>query len=164
MSLPTFRDFAEKVLDEACERFPMGYRPAIHWKRYRVTAGMAYFRTGVIGLSISVLKTEEAVRETLLHEYAHLLAVKRYGVQARGHGEPWRRAMADLGLVPKVRHSYTVERNEPRQQVSYRCLSCGAIIIRKRRLPARRRYLHAPCGGDLKLVKVARVTAPAGNA
>jgi predicted SprT family Zn-dependent metalloprotease len=67
--------------------------------------------------------------------------------------------MTDLGLPPKVRHNYAVQRNEARQQVHYKCLNCGAIIVRKKRLPSRRRYLHASCGGDLKLVKVARVTA-----
>jgi len=159
----TIGEVADRVLDEACARFPLNYRPRILWKGYRVTAGMAYFRTGEIGLSYIVLRSEEAIRETLLHEYAHLLAFYRHGDKGRGHGQPWRRAMVDLGLQPKVRHNYAVQRNAVRQQVSYKCLNCGAIIVRKKRLPSRRRYLHAACGGDLKLVKVARVTAPGPN-
>ena len=141
----------------------MSYRPVIVWKGYRVTAGMAYFRTGIIGLSRTVLQTEEAVRVTLLHEYAHLLAVHRSGARAKGHGPAWRRAMADLGLEPKVRHNYEVQRNEPRQRVSYRCVRCGAILYRKKKLPRHRKYMHLNCGGDIRLVHVARVTAPPGT-
>ena len=119
---------------------------------------MAYYRKGVIGLSAKVLKDEKHVLDTLAHEYAHLLAVARFGVRAAGHGEPWRQAMRELGQEPKVRHNYPVERNVPRQRVTYTCLKCGRAIFRARRLPHRKRYIHANCGGDLKLTKVERVT------
>ncbi len=118
---------------------------------------MAYYRTGVIGLSPYVLKDEGAVRETLGHEYAHLLAVARHGHRAANHGPLWQQAMRDLGLEPKVRHTYQVERNSPRQQVTYRCLRCQAAIVRSRRLPKKRKYVHAKCGGDLRLERVERV-------
>ncbi|HWD37979.1 MAG TPA: SprT-like domain-containing protein [Fimbriimonas sp.] len=151
-------EIAVTHLFQLCDRFPMGYVPKLVWKSYRVTAGMAYYRTGTIGLSCTVLKTEEAVRETVGHEYAHLLAIARHGERERGHGNGWKRAMFDLGLEPKVRHNYEVDRNVRRQQVDYRCLRCGATIVRSRRLPRRRRYVHANCGGDLRLLQVSRVT------
>lgn len=137
----------------------MNYVPSLQWKAYRVTAGMAYYRKGIIGLSPLVLKDEAAVLETLGHEYAHLLAVARHGTKAANHGPHWQRAMRDLGLEPKVRHTYQVERNAPRQKVTYRCLKCGASIDRARRLPSRRRYLHVPCGGDLRLESVTKFEA-----
>jgi len=142
----------------------MGYVPQILWKGYRVTAGIAYYRIGTIGLSTRVLRTPEAVRETLGHEYAHLLAVFRHGPKAAGHGEPWRRAMRDVGLEPTVRHRYEVERNVPRQRVTYVCSRCGHPIVRTRRLPKRRRYMHAGCGGAIRLHSVERVTAEASIA
>ena len=158
---PTFqalREVADRRLKELTIQFPLGYQPQLVWKGYRVTAGMAYFRKGVIGLSFNVLKDETHVLDTLVHEYAHLLAVARYGVKAAGHGEPWRQAMRDLGQEPKVRHNYPVERNIPRQRVTYLCVKCGRSIFRARRLPRRKRYIHVNCGGDLKLAKVERVT------
>jgi SprT protein len=129
------------------------------WRGYRVTAGLAYYKTGIIGLSTRVLKDEKSVVDTLTHEYAHLLAVVRGGLRAAGHGPEWQRAMRDLGLEPKVRHNYEVERNTARQTVTYVCVRCGRSVVRNRRLPKRRRYVHANCGGDLRLSKVERITA-----
>jgi len=145
-------------LRELCAQFPLGYEPELIWKGYRVTAGMAYYRHGIIGLSNRVLKDEYTAVETLVHEYAHLLAVARHGTRAAGHGEPWQRAMRELGQEPKVRHNYEVERNEKRQKVVYTCLRCGKSFERARRLPRRRKYVHANCGGSLKLAAVQRVT------
>jgi predicted SprT family Zn-dependent metalloprotease len=152
-------ELAHSLLGELCEKFPIGYIPRLVWRPYRVTAGMAYYRSRTIGLSSIVLKEETSLRETLIHEYAHLLAFYRRGERGKGHGEPWRQAMQDLGQAPRVRHSYEVSRNKARQQVDYQCLKCGATIMRKRRLPGRRRYIHAVCGGDLRLMRVVRVTA-----
>ena len=158
---PELRLAAERALAEAVGKFPMGFVPPVHWRNYRVTAGMAYYRTGIIGLSAIVLKTPEQVRETLLHEYAHLLAVKRHGPKAGNHGAPWQQAMLDLGLKPIVRHTMAVERNVPRQRVTYLCLRCGKLIVRNRRLPKRRKYVHLDCGGDLRLHKVESVSSQA---
>lgn len=159
--MPTspFDAYVAAELDRLCALFPLGYRPTILWKPYRVTAGVAYYRHGAIGLSTRVLTDEAAVRDTLLHEYAHLLAFYRAGQRGAGHGAPWKQAMRDLGQEPKVRHNYAVERNTPRQQVTYQCVRCGQPIVRNRRLPKKRRYLHATCGGDLRLIRVERVTA-----
>lgn len=154
---------ADEALAWAMERHPLPAVPKIVWKGYRVTAGMAYYRIGTIGLSKFVLTTPEQVRETLLHEYAHLLAVHREGVKAANHGEPWKRAMRDLEQAPTTRHRFPVERNTPRQCVTYLCLRCGAKILRNRRLPKRRRYVHVNCGGDLRLHAVERVTPPSNR-
>jgi len=150
-------NIAEAALSEAVARYPLSYVPKIVWKGYRVTAGIAYYRTGIIGLSAFVLKTPEAVRETLLHEYAHLLAVHRHGRAAANHGPHWQKAMTDLGVEPTVRHTYQVERNVSRQRVTYVCVRCGTPIVRSRRLPKSRKYVHTDCGGSLRLHKVERV-------
>lgn len=137
----------------------MPYVPKVVWRRYRVTAGIAYYRTCIIGLSSIVLKDAEAVRETLLHEYAHLLAVHRHGPAAANHGPAWQQAMRDLGVKPEVRHTYAVERNVARQRVTYVCVRCGAAIVRTRRLPKSRKYVHTDCGGSLRLHMVERMKA-----
>jgi predicted SprT family Zn-dependent metalloprotease len=151
------KDVAEKHLEELYSRFPLKSWPQLEWRAYRVSAGMAYYREGVIGLSSVVLRDPDAVRETLGHEYAHLLAFSRAGTRGAGHGAAWRTAMRDIGLEPKVRHNYEVERNVRRQQVDYLCVRCGATIARKRRLPGRRKYVHSQCGGDLKLLRIFKV-------
>ncbi len=161
MPAPPLASYAEEVLCGLCRSHPLGYQPNLVWKNLRVTAGVAYYKQGLIALSLRVLLDEESLRATLTHEYAHLLAYLRHGQKGAGHGEPWRQAMRDLGETPKVRHNYEVERNTPRQQVTYNCLRCGKAIIRARRLPKRRKYIHANCGGDLRLKSIERVTAAA---
>lgn len=138
-------------------KFPLGYTPRLEWRGYRVSAGIAYYREGLIGLSAVVLKDEAAVIETVGHEFAHLLAVARHGRKAANHGPYWQQAMRDIGLEPNVRHQMPVERNVARQQVVYRCLKCGGEFTRGRRLNARRKYIHVHCGGDLKLVRIERI-------
>ncbi len=151
------REYAEAVLEEAMAAFPVGYRPALVWKPFRVTAGMAYYRLKAIGLSISLLNDRERVKDTLLHEYAHLLAFHRHGRKAAGHGPEWQQAMQDLGLPPEVRHRYEVTRNQRRQKVVYRCARCGEEFDRVRKFPRGRVYLHVNCGGRIQFVRRAVV-------
>jgi len=151
---PEMIALAQRELDRLCAEFPMGYRPSLEWRPFRTTAGMAYYRRKAIGLGASVLTTPERLIDTLIHEYAHLLAYARHGQAGRGHGAGWQRAMIDLGVEPRVRHTYEVARNASRQVVTYRCVRCGSSIERRRRLPRGRKYVHAQCGGGLKLVGV----------
>lgn len=147
---PEIAETANRELDRLCSAFPMGYRPTLEWRPFRTTAGMAYYGRRAIGLGAAVLTTPERVADTLIHEYAHLLAVARSGKRGMGHGGPWRQAMCDLGAEPRVRHSYEVARNASRQRILYRCVRCGIAIERRRRLPKRRVYVHAKCGGGLR--------------
>jgi len=145
---------AERALAELQERHPLRRTAHVEWRNYRVSAGMAYYKLGIIGLSRHVLTTEEAVVDTLIHEYAHLLAYERAGHRGANHGPAWRAAMVELGRPPKVRHNYAVNRNAKRQEVGYQCLRCGETFVRSRRLPRRGRYVHAGCGGALRLAFV----------
>jgi len=148
---------AERELDRLCAAFPLGYRPALEWRPFRTTAGMAYYRRRAIGLGARILTTPDRVTDTLVHEYAHLLAFVRHGARGVGHGPPWGQAMRDLGAEPRVRHTYEAARNVPRQSVLYRCLRCGAGIERRRRLPKGGAYVHARCGGALRLEEIKKL-------
>lgn len=147
---------ANAELDRLCAACPLGYRPSLEWRPFRTTAGMAYYRRRAIGLGAAVLTTPERLVDTLIHEYAHLVAFKRFGQAGRGHSGPWRQAMVELGAEPRVRHTYEVVRNAPRQRVTYRCVRCGTSIERRRRLPKNNVYVHANCGGGLKLEAIRR--------
>ncbi|MEI7985956.1 MAG: SprT-like domain-containing protein [Armatimonadota bacterium] len=149
---------AELALNEALEKHPMSYIPILEWRRYSVTAGMAHYQHGMISLSAVVLKDPGHIRETLLHEYAHLLAFDRHGRKGAGHGKHWKQAMMDLGLEPKVHHHYEVVRNQSRQVVVYRCKKCGEKFSRKRQMTRSKRYFHRQCGGQIAFVEVQRAT------
>lgn len=156
-SSPTPADLerlAVSLLAELESRFPFKRPPRIVWKPYRVSAGKAYLRDNVIGLSRHLLTTRERLRDTLLHEFAHLLAVERHGLAGAGHGPAWRKAMEDVGAPPEVYHRYAVRRNQRRQRVVYACGKCGARFVTARRFPRGRRYAHRDCGGILRFVRV----------
>ena len=154
---PRLAEYAEQLLADALARHPIK-PPKLEWREYRTTAGRAHFDHWAITLSMFVLRDPDQVRDTLLHEYAHLLAFHRHGKNGRGHGSAWQQAMADLGLPPEVKHRYQCQRNLPRQMVVYRCAACGVAIQRARRLPRRRRYTHAGCGGEIVFVSIHSVT------
>lgn len=153
---PPFDTFAREMLVELTRTFPLSFSPGLVWSRFRTTAGVADVRNGLIRLSLTLMDSEERVEITLKHEYAHMLAVDRHGIKARGHGPHWRAAMADLGLDPEVHHRYDCKRNQARQRVEYRCEKCGAKLHRARRLPRFKRYVHVDCGGTLKLHEIIR--------
>jgi len=146
------------LLAQLCATYPIGYRPRIVWKNYRVSAGMAFYRIGVIALSNLVLDDEIKMTDTLKHEYAHLMAFARHGRKGVGHGPEWAEAMRELGLEPRVQHNYPVRRNRQRQQVAYTCQRCGVLLVRAKRLPKRRRYSHVGCGGSIKYTWTKDVT------
>ncbi|MCW5943687.1 MAG: SprT-like domain-containing protein [Fimbriimonadaceae bacterium] len=150
---------ADAILADLCARHPLGRPPRLLWKPYRVSAGKAYLRDGTIGLSRLLLTGVERLRDTLVHEYAHLLAVDRQGLAGAGHGPAWRKAMKDLGAPPEVYHHYAVRRNVRRQKAIYACSKCGARFETHRRFPRGRRYAHRDCGGILRLLRVERVTS-----
>ncbi len=154
MSPQEILDIAKAHVEDAYNRFPIRSHPLVVVKPYRVSAGMAYYRRNVIGVSAYVLQTPEQVRETTLHEYAHLLAVHRHGERAANHGAAWKQAMQDLGIPPVVRHNLPVVRNARHVRVIYRCTKCKAEIVRSRRLNSRRKYLHVNCNGVIKLDRI----------
>ena len=155
---PEIEALAHSILVDTCKTHPMGYTPALEWRRMPVTAGLAIYSKRTIALSTILMTDEERLRTTLLHEYAHLLAFHRFGRKGAGHGPPWRQTMIDLGLDPKVRHNYEVTRNKPKQEVVYKCKKCGTEIVRRRRLAVRRRYYHVQCGGQIAFQAIRSVT------
>jgi predicted SprT family Zn-dependent metalloprotease len=151
-------ELVEEILLQASKTFPLGRPFTWGWGRFRTTAGTADFVRFHISLNRKLLVTEGRLRLTTLHEYAHLLAVARSGIKGRGHGPAWRQAMKDLGLPCRVRHDYEVTRNSSKQVVIYACQKCQAKFPRRRALPRKGTYVHARCGGALKLLERVLVT------
>lgn len=148
---------AHQLLGQLQTQFPLKKATYLEWRNYRTTAGMANYTTNAIQLSSQILTTEERLDSTLKHEYAHLLAFSRAGLKGRGHGSHWQKAMADLGEPPEVRHRYECERNQARQQVLYKCTKCEVVLVRRRRLPRKRKYLHINCGGAIQFLRIEAV-------
>lgn len=148
---------AEELLNELLAKCPMSYRPKIEWRHLPSSAGIAYHHRRVIALSRVLVTDTERLNVTLTHEYAHLVSTDRHGREGAGHGAKWKAIMRELGAEPKRTHEYKVEPHVRRQEVCYKCTRCGALILRKRRLPANKRWIHVLCEGRLKLEYVKQV-------
>lgn len=145
-------DAAKRVLAYAMTVEALRRPPTLEWKRYPVTAGRAYPQESRICLSAPLLTTEERVRETLLHEYAHLVVYERYGAQVQPHGAEWEAIMQRLGVTPERTHRYPcLPTPKPRRTLIYRCQRCGEEIPRVRPLKRGRAYYHVKCGGSVRL-------------
>lgn len=143
-------EFALGALKEAKAVLPMNGTPTIAWRNYRVTAGKAFLRDNLICLSKPLLTTPVRVRDTVLHEYAHLYVHEQCGFSAKPHGKEWRSAMRLLGLEPEVTHKYDCHRREARAKHAYPCERCGEIIHRMRPLRWGQKYVHVGCGGRIR--------------
>jgi len=146
----TLRVEAEAILDQLLAVHPLGYRPQIVWRKMPVSAGKAYFLRGQIGLSTVLITDSLRLQDTLVHEFAHLLAYHRHGKAGTGHGQPWRQAMRDLGARPEVYHDYPVERRRMERNLSYKCRKCGVAFNRARPLKRGFKYTHIGCGGAIE--------------
>lgn len=67
----------------------------VRWShRLRTARGRAYLGRGYMVVSESI-PTQEELRNTFLHECAHMVAYAKY--RDRGHGDMWRRVFFALG-------------------------------------------------------------------
>ncbi len=146
---PGLAVLAQDLVDSLCDRQPVAIRPNLEWSgRMHVVAGRVFLRTGLIRLSIPLLTDPDRVRQTVLHEYAHLMVHTRWGKKVKPHGPEWKEAMLELGAEPRRTHAYTSER-KPRRSWTYRCTACGFEFTRRRRLAHGREYRHIGCGGRI---------------
>lgn len=77
-------------------------------------AGMADYGASTIYLNSRYLKKfkHEMLSNTLVHEYCHLLAVARFGLNGikrnkyySHHGKEWKECMKFFGLEPEIYHN-----------------------------------------------------------
>lgn len=118
--------------------------------RMRTAAGRAFTRESRIELNTRLQDLPEGVREeelrnTFLHELAHLIASARAGrKRIQPHGAEWQQACRDLGIPGENRcHSLDFKPRRIARKFAYTCPHCRAVIHRVRRLS--RRVACFPC-------------------
>jgi len=147
----TLVEEAESLLNELVSVYPIQKgMPRIIWRKMSVSAGKAYFERNEIILSKVLITDRLRLQDTLVHEFAHLLAYHRHGRAGIGHGPPWRQAMKDLGAPPEVYHNYPVERRKRPRPYAFKCSKCGENFTRAKPLKSGYRYVHRGCGGYIK--------------
>lgn len=140
------RDELEDRVDELFRlwRVPPGPRVRVDWnERLRTTAGRA-FGGERIELNPELLgDSPDALRTVLVHEAAHVAAVRLFGPRVAAHGRHWRGLMRLAGLPPDITHDLPVRRDRRRRRWLYLrlCDPCGA-----RRIARAVRYDACRCG------------------
>lgn len=112
--------------------------------RMRTAAGRAFTRESRIELNSRLQDLpegprEEELRNTFLHELAHLVAFARAGrKRIQPHGAEWQQACRDLGIPGENRcHSLDFKPRRIARKFAYTCPHCRAVIHRVRRLSRR---------------------------
>jgi predicted SprT family Zn-dependent metalloprotease len=108
-------------------------------KRLRSTAGLAHVAVNQVELNPQLLKiSEEAVRQIMRHELAHLVAKFRAGrKRIAAHGPEWRQACIDLGIPNESRcHSLPLKAPKVLRKHAYQCPECLSVIERVRPMTA----------------------------
>jgi SprT protein len=113
---------------------------SIVWnKRMRSTAGRAFLTQAKVELNPKLLHLGDdalvQVKQTLLHELAHLLAHHRHGRGIASHGAEWKQACADMGIPGEsATHSLPLPSRTQRRKWRYTCPHCLEVIERVRRM------------------------------
>jgi SprT protein len=123
----------------------------VDWNpRMRTAAGRAFSKDRRIELnsrlqSLPEDQREQELRNTFLHELAHLVAIERAGKKRiQPHGPEWKTACRDLGIPGEDRcHSLDFKPRRIARKYAYVCPHCSAVIHRVRRLS--RRVACYPC-------------------
>ncbi len=108
-------------------------RVQFRWNpKMRSAAGMAYPQRALIVLNPRLREFEGEAERTMRHELAHLLAQERAGRRRIApHGEEWRKACRDLGLVDEKRtHNLPLPQRKVARNFHYRCPVCNTHLGR----------------------------------
>ncbi|MFK7911930.1 MAG: SprT-like domain-containing protein [Akkermansiaceae bacterium] len=115
-------------------------------QRMRTTAGRAFWPEGKIEMNPKLEQiAPDEIRQTMLHELAHLVAYERAGrKRISAHGPEWRQACADLGIPgERATHSLPLPGRKMKRRWRYSCPACGEGFDRVRKM---KRYAGCyPC-------------------
>jgi predicted SprT family Zn-dependent metalloprotease len=105
--------------------------------RMRTTAGRAFWPEGRIEMNPKLEQVApEEVRQTMLHELAHLIAYERAGRRRiSAHGKEWRQACVDLGIPgERATHTLPLPSRRMKRKWRYTCPACGEGFDRVRKM------------------------------
>lgn len=131
----------------------VGHIPVFWNPRMKSTAGRAHFiwngRPQKITMNPKLKGLENAaaeIRQTFLHEVAHLLAGA-----GQGHGAKWKRMARSLGIPPRRCHPHAWAKRAPRFVWAV-CKGCGHQFTAARvRKPRAGPATHTGCGADVTI-------------
>lgn len=119
-----------ELLEKHNERFPdkAMTMPFISFNLKGATAGKANYMQYRINLNPVLLIENEYdfIKNTVAHEFAHLVADHHTNQLAKSHGKEWKFFMRFFGVEPSTYHNYTVP-----GRIKYKC-DCMTHQLSKR--------------------------------
>ena len=112
--------------------------------RAKVRMGAAHYNARKITLSSALVQRaeESTVRNTVLHEIAHVLSYLRYGPDGKGHGRKWKMVAREIGCSGDRCHT---EDTSAGAKYKMSCPGCGVLKAWHRRPKAVQRKCRK-CG------------------
>ena len=97
--------------------------PELSFDLRGMAAGQANYRENKIRLNRELLQEymSDFIEQTVPHEYAHLVAYRKFGSRIRPHGKEWRWVMQVLGADPIRTHNYRVSPVRKCRRFTYQC-------------------------------------------
>lgn len=109
-----------------------GYK--FKWDNAKRRFGRANYGKKFVGLSRPIcqlnIDDDDSIKDTILHEIAHVLAYELYG--HRGHGTTWKRCCVEIGAKPERCFNMS-EVETPKPKYKAECSGCGKVYRRHRR-------------------------------
>jgi|TARA_Y100000361_G_scaffold94272_1_gene84228 SprT protein len=129
--------------------------PKLTWDLKGTVGGQAYLNQNMIRINMEALAKykDHYIKQTIGHEFAHLVAYKALG--HRGHGRSWARVMRKFNLFPDRCHDYDLTpARVVKRQYLYECDKCGkeftlTAIRHNKMQKGKQRYRHSTDGGQL---------------
>lgn len=115
-------------LDESCHIYPTVKINA----RFTYLLGRATYELNLIEITRHLTSADRGqIIDTARHEYAHLLAYKRYDSRIAPHGPEWRQAALDCGAMPQrcapthsLSRAYRAATRRPSDTTILQCPGC----------------------------------------
>ncbi len=136
--------------------FGVAIDPEVAFDLRGQAAGQANYRKNKIRFNRDLLEkyTDEFIKQTVPHEFAHLVAYRKFGHRIRPHGAEWKLVMVALGIKPARTHNFKVVPARRLKRFPYKCDCPGSSYeltsIRHNRVQQGRLYLCKKCGNALQ--------------
>ena len=147
----------KELQKKAKELYGVYVDPEISYDLRGQAAGQTRYTKNKIRFNRHLLEkyTAEFVEQTVPHEFAHLVAYKKFGRSIKPHGMEWKRVMEALGVDPARTHNFDVSPTRRLKRFHYQCHCPGSDYqlssIRHNRILRGRVYLCRKCGSALYL-------------
>ena len=145
----------EELRIEAKRLWGVDIRPEVLFDLRGQAAGQANYNANRIRLNLDLLMKygDDFVKQTVPHEFAHLVTYRRFGRQINPHGTEWKSVMIELGSSPSRTHKFESSPARRLKRFHYRCNCKGSSYeltsVRHNRIQRGHMYICKKCNAPL---------------